>query len=368
MLKSPSKAVLPIQWNGGEIGDITHLVINRTPMDHKLLLTFADGTKAHITKYIGTLPLIADELKAIFGLDKIGRCGCYYLGERAIIHRHHSDEYLLETVDFPISLDEVKRVFVYRWFLGMTLNFQRCIIVKRYRSGIARVTSYNDTNYDFTNHTSRGSEIPGTIVKRWFEADYDLVARKMLEGLTFQQIRTMITAVINRIDPQHNYWIISIMSRIGRYVEVETPPALSPQTIVSGGVPNVPSSMFPPVPKITLLPVKTLPIPESLPSPTAPPRSILSFSDAGPIGPIESILNLPLPDPPVTPRQYIQYAPLELPSTPLRTFGLATPRRGAHQHVVCDEFLVTTLKIEQPMSEDVTFLEIESEKDSSSES
>lgn len=326
MLRSPRRATLPFQWNGGEIGDITHLVIDVTPIDSKLLLTFVDHTRAHITKHIGTHPLIADELKPIFGLDKIGRCSCYYLGEKAMIHRHHAEEYLLETVDFPISLDEVKRVFVFRWFLGMTLNYQRCIVVKRYRSGISRVTSYNDTIYDYMNLSSWGSQIPGSMVKRWFDADYDSVARKMLEGLTFQQLRTSITAVVNRIDLQHNYWIISILSRIGRYVEVPMSPALEPQTIVSGGKPTIP------------------PIPDSLPSPTAPPRSITTFTDAGPLFPVG---RFPIP---ITPRTQDKLEPLVFKPVPIQIFGLrTTPIHG----------LTTILDVEDSTIEDVTFVEID---------
>lgn len=235
-------AMQPIPWNGSDIGDITHIVIREQVFEKRILLTFFNGEKAHITGKTDSISLIIDELKPVFGLDKVGRCLCTYRGQKGMLHRCNSREYSLENVDFSIPVKEIQKVFMFRWFLGLTGNFQRCILIKKYKSGITRVTSYLDSKYDFMKETPRGSDIPKTVMKKWFFDCYIDVGRHMLEGKTFYGLRKQIEAVITRIDPNHSFWIISIMSRIGVCIKEDPEECTSiPSGIVS--TPSIPTSL-----------------------------------------------------------------------------------------------------------------------------
>jgi hypothetical protein len=209
-------AQYPLKWDGSPIGEISSLIVQMSDYDGRTMVVFSDGSKAFITQYLGTIVLIGDELKQVFGMEKVGRSVCTYQGITLMLHRYNSQEYNLENVDFSIPIRDIQKVLVFRWFLGLTNNNERSILIRRFRSGMVRVTSKIETKYDYI---STKSTVSKNMVSKWFHNDFKSVAQSLIRDRTFYQIRLEIEAIVKRIDPSHNFWIISILSRVGQFMD-----------------------------------------------------------------------------------------------------------------------------------------------------
>ena len=181
----------------------------------------SDGTKCYITKYFNSVPLITDELKTLFGIDKVGRSRCLYGGVKAILHKHYSEEYQFDSLIFNDLDDEVRRCFIFRWFLGLTMSSERDLMVRRYKSGITRVTSNNDRKHNFLSTKQYyGSDLSSKVLDRWFTTqDLILLSKKMLTNYDSITIRQKIYQVINRIDPEEIVWGHCIYGRVTQFIE-----------------------------------------------------------------------------------------------------------------------------------------------------
>lgn len=214
--------ILKFPWDGSNIGDIDHLISKFDIIDKRVILTFIDESKAYATKHTNTICLIADELKPYFGMDKIGRCVCIINGTLAIIHRIIGIENNLSDVDFDVNVNHVRKVFIFRWFLGLIRNYDASIMIRQYKSGIYSIISLYDNMYDY-DREFQGSNIPKTAKVKWFndEDAHNNMARYMLSNYTFIEIRSIIDRVIKRIDREHSLWSIAICSRLSQYITNE---------------------------------------------------------------------------------------------------------------------------------------------------
>jgi hypothetical protein len=205
-----------LQWNGTAVGEIKHRITEMVDEDDRLIVTI-DGQRAQLTRDLGSIALIADELKPIFQLEKIGRCAGTFCGVPIMLHRVIADERQLP-IATDYSVDEVKRSLIFRWCLGLVQTGEASLLVRYFKSGIIRVTSYREIKYDYLQSNRWGSELSPMTLSKWFHGDFDQSARALLAGYTLQQLRDDIIAVVDRIDPSHRFWIISILSRAGRYL------------------------------------------------------------------------------------------------------------------------------------------------------
>lgn len=212
-------AKLPIRWDGSDIGEIQPLISETIPST-SLMVLLKDGTKVSITKDLGTICLIADELKPLFDLDKIGRVYCTYRGQKAMLHRVY-EEYPLLDCSIRYNREEVKKVFVFRWFLGLIQSYERVVLIRKYKSGITKALSYMDKDYDYEKETHFGSVIPNTIITKWFDGDFDDIAKQMIKHKNFIQLRKSINEVIERIDIKHNMWGFLICYRLNTFLPKE---------------------------------------------------------------------------------------------------------------------------------------------------
>ena len=116
---------------------------------------------------------------------------------------------------WSLPKNEVKKALTFRWLVGLTKSYDKTIIVRSYKSGVINIIPFHDVEYNFTNKTHYGSEISGKSIKKWFDDDIDDVAREMVSKYNFQELRTIVDEVVNRIDRNYNQWSISICTRFG---------------------------------------------------------------------------------------------------------------------------------------------------------
>lgn len=209
---------MPLSWDGSELGDITNEIgiIEQKPN----LLVELRNEKGYLTFYKDSILLIADELKPLFGLEKIGRHKCIYNGEPAILHRKKGMEYTAVDYDSIDIKKDIQRSFAFRWILGLVQNYENTLIVRKFKSGIVCATSFVETKYDYLKTDSKGSVIPKTCLRKWFGdlETFERVVSEMVKNETYLDLRFKIEKIIRRISKENVYWTTLIMNRIGKFL------------------------------------------------------------------------------------------------------------------------------------------------------
>ena len=223
-----------LKWDGSDIGHIDLLIIGVTSFRDKLIYHFFDGSMGFITLYKDKICIIADELKILFGLEKIGRHVCMYKNIKYILHRKIYEEYILKESPHMYNLDDIKKIYIYRWVLGLVSNFDSTLLLRKYYNGsissgnnnnngsIIRITSSGSENtYNYMKHTKYGSDIGNGVIKRWFGTrdKYVEYCDNFFNNKSFLQMKNEITSIISRIDETHNLWIFSMCIRLSRYLK-----------------------------------------------------------------------------------------------------------------------------------------------------
>ena len=212
-----SKTLFP--WNGECVGEIKELITQQIQTSKGILLTFTDSSKAYVSKY-SSIPIISDQLKFMFELDKIGRCSCFYFGKHAMLHRVSCEEYNFNLVKDPINIDDIKKSLLFRWFLGLTLTCEKSLCVRKYKSGINRVTSLIENKYDYFNVKPYvGSDLSSFLIKKWFDDDLTIIAKKMLSPYSIIELRKIIHDTIKKIDPENMIWGFYMLNRMSQFID-----------------------------------------------------------------------------------------------------------------------------------------------------
>lgn len=241
-------------WDGTFIGDIEHHIRAYASDKEKRKTHFAfvhtpgvseyaqDITMVIIARFKNLTPVIADELKPLFGLQKLGRhYGCIG-NKKVLISRciYGTDEpfssFLLYRGIPPspkpmknINVDDIKymvrRVYIYRWALGLTLNHDASLWVRRppVTAVSPVITSWRETGI-VTEPWKVSNRIPNTGLKRWFDNDWkqvNITLTQMVNEGSRQQsttplinLRFEIEDIIRRIDQNYLGWSTFIISRL----------------------------------------------------------------------------------------------------------------------------------------------------------
>lgn len=198
-----------MNWDGSNIGPIKVEYVNLTPFGHAV--TLSDYTTAYIHKYEDLIPLIADEIKPIFGLNKIGRHMCSVDDVPMILSQRHGDTFTCddETDLGERDIDDIRRCCVFRWCLGFTLNGERDLWQLP-----DRITSYCERKY-----THDITAPPTKIIRRWFRnhSRFEQFIAHIFNGTPISQVRSRIEAIIMQFDPDQIEWINSIHRRLSMY-------------------------------------------------------------------------------------------------------------------------------------------------------
>ncbi|CAH6418810.1 Hypothetical protein POVN_LOCUS533 [uncultured virus] len=207
-----------LKWDGSNLGAIDEHIENYTIVDSRVRLHFRDGSKAHANRFDNSVALIADELKPLFGLPKIGRHRCTITGRNAIISKIECDDESPFGTSYatPEHLGALQRCYLFRWALGLTYNVDASLWMRNYRSGVSIITSYKELKVNYTNDNPLGAKIPKSAMKRWF-SDWEQVthvAEKLFSHRTMIDLRFEIDAIVRRIDKEWVSWTGQIVRRI----------------------------------------------------------------------------------------------------------------------------------------------------------
>jgi len=174
---------------------------------------------------VNILPCLIDELKIIFNLEKIGTHWLKFHGKIYIIFRIEMedenvlDEITLDQYKYDKNIEkEVQRIFLFRELLGLTMNFEKNIILRN-KSLYIQPISFYETNMKPGNS---GKVLPSTILDKWFKnTDLDTSTRVFfnidkIENMNeiLLTLKTKLEKVFNRVDPNSIMNIDEILTRI----------------------------------------------------------------------------------------------------------------------------------------------------------
>lgn len=218
---------LKLLWDGSDLDDITKYYIDISKpktgtVGAKLTLKTRKG---HITcyawKYRDDIPLVVDELKPLFGLNKIGRHKCIIHGVKLLLAQIVEDNEN-ETDGNMKEIILIREHVVFRYLFGVITrgNF----LWLRPSQGI---TSYKESTITFTRESSN---ISICNINKWFDEDRytvistikDLLLKIGKEETSFiriiQFLRMKIDETIKRVNPELIFICNGFMSRIMTYL------------------------------------------------------------------------------------------------------------------------------------------------------
>ena len=172
------------------------------------------------------LPCIIDELKPIFGLQKLGTHWCKYKGKvkQLIKCVRGTEGYVTEEITLnqindisPLLILQVQEIFTFRELLGITCSYDSSIIVRQTKNGMYPISFY-EPNMVMEN----SKVIPFTVLDKWFEnSSIDDVVKRLFKindinrlDKLLQQVRNSIEITIERVDRSAISYKTSIMNRI----------------------------------------------------------------------------------------------------------------------------------------------------------
>lgn len=201
-----------MKWDGSNLGDITSHIEAYNGIFIKLK---NESEIMRIYKFEDCVPLIADELKLLFGIIKIGRHRAIINGTDVLLCRVDGIEYEFQYMP-GMSTDEIQRSYVFRWALGLVSKGESSLCLRKYKSGIVAITSFIDRKIDYDEDKVRGSKITQTAIKKWFESPTKIAAilNQFFKKEDLFKLRCEIDSVIRRIDPSLSWWTMAIINRI----------------------------------------------------------------------------------------------------------------------------------------------------------
>lgn len=182
---------MALPWNGSDLG---------------VLVAVPVGVK-HLRW--NSTPLIVDGLKALFGLPSTGYHRCLIRHRPAVLQRPMTGPALADYIGPAVSA-QIRKVYVFRWLVGLTLNGERSLIIEE-----GRVLSIKETRSDYER-----SRLSRQCIKRWFGdiETFQREVRALLHGLTYQALRERTVAIIETYDPSALLWATALLARASPYL------------------------------------------------------------------------------------------------------------------------------------------------------
>ena len=219
------------KWDGSNITDFINnenTIIEEGVNEKKIYWKITNGNFTEIClirSSTNTLPCLIDELKEVFGLEKIGTHWFKFKSKNMILLKlirekdYILEELSLDQLGFIKELeDDVQKIFIFREILGMSKNFEKSIILRN-KGFYIRPISFYDPNM---KPNCGGKVIPDTILNKWFkntnldEAVLKLFEIDKLENITFVllKLKTKLEKICLRVDPNSITSMDEILSRI----------------------------------------------------------------------------------------------------------------------------------------------------------
>lgn len=163
-----------------------------------------------MTPYKNDFPLLADELKSVFGIVKIGRHSCIYKKKKYIMNRYF-EKINDEILNLKKEKKSIKKCFVFRYIMGFYNNNLKCLCLTKY--GVCNfVSSFEEDHVKF----DKKIDIPNVLVNNWFGGHEKFLKfkHKMFKNYDLIILRIEIENIISKINSQHLTLSLNIIKKI----------------------------------------------------------------------------------------------------------------------------------------------------------
>lgn len=189
-----SKTTDDLKWDGSDLGEISSFITEYEQHPDKVLYIYIStnmcSVPARCYRDYGILPIILDELKPLFGIPKIGHHRANINGKPVLLSRVSSGgmlslkQILGEKNSEPWFIEQVRKVYVFRWIMGMVSNFDSSIGIIVSHNNCLSVTSYKDTKIE-PSKMKKTNSIPQTAIKKWFDGSWNNVSLTLSQMLIY---------------------------------------------------------------------------------------------------------------------------------------------------------------------------------------
>jgi len=223
---------MDITWNGSYLGVFDATIIKqRYYCNGNWFWDLADGTRCLIRLCKNTQACLIDELKPIFGLDKIGTHTITVGVKLYLLMRSPPpNQKIIHLNEIPFVNEQlvngVRGIFAFRYLLQANKTNEKCIAIFANENNEIYPLDFDDDIIG-KNYKKRGT-LSKSLYKKWFE-DYKekisstLVSLLNLEGKDhskeYGDLRKKIENVFVRIDPENISMVNIITKRLGAMID-----------------------------------------------------------------------------------------------------------------------------------------------------
>ena len=223
-----------LRWDGSFIGEIDKYVRKILYVKKNVIIILKHKIKIILTSYKNNISLIADELKPLFGLSKIGRHLCIYKKKKYIISLIKKN---IKTPFEPRPIKEfyndspskiykdnlklsIKKCFHFRYILGLTLNTLNSLQLNELNNGIVIITSSKESKIFYADGNSNKNSLPDLLIKNWFGdwGEVSNLTKRLFVDKNLITLRFEIENIISRIDPEYLWWSSYIIRTIDNFL------------------------------------------------------------------------------------------------------------------------------------------------------
>jgi len=172
-----------------------------------------------------TLPCLIDEMKPIFGLEKVGSHWFKFKGKNMLINKLEIvdgcilEELTLKDIKYSKKLElEVQKIYIFRELLGMSKNFDSSVILRNKKYFMKPISFYEPNMMPSKNSIV----LANTILEKWFSnTTVDEVVLKMFKVDKIENLATVLSyikikldKIVERVNPESVTHVDEIVSRI----------------------------------------------------------------------------------------------------------------------------------------------------------
>ena len=178
-----------------------------------------------------SFPCLIDEIKPVFGLQKIGTHWFWQYNKIMILQKARivdgvvvQELHLNELTYHHHRLEvEVRKIFTFRELLGMSKNHEKSIILRDFEDRILPVSFYEPG----MEPAHKGKVIPESIMKKWFDGiTIDQCVTKLLEVYDINDmskklsiLRKDLEGIVLRVDKEQITMVDEILTRIRKRLQ-----------------------------------------------------------------------------------------------------------------------------------------------------
>ena len=220
------------KWDGSEV---TELIKDETTKVHEArsekrmywIIEKGDEKETVLVKSSShTFACLVDELKPVFGLEKVGTHWAKIHGKTYILFKPEKDrknvileELTLSEYKYDKNLEkEIQKIFLFREIVGVPRNTEKNIIL-RVKGLYVQPISFYEANL---NPRIDGKVLSNIILDRWFkDVDLDKAVSELFQITSIEQINDILLPleqklreIIERTDPSSVMFVGEILSRV----------------------------------------------------------------------------------------------------------------------------------------------------------